>query len=175
MSISHIPVVGTFTYRDADETPAAGEKIHFIAVSPATVDGDVVTLPKKLVCTLNADGEVPDDFTLPTVGDGLYYSVREKFPGGRDDYTIEVLTTDTEIDLATVAPVVPPEDLESTRGPAGPAGPTGPAGPDGDASVSIMTASVDTDDGCLYIDVLTAGGTTPIFAIDSNGNLGVTL
>lgn len=113
MTISHIPVVGTFTYRDADETPAAGEKIHFIAVSPATVDGDVVTLPKKLVCVLNADGEVPDDFTLPTVGDGLYYSVREKFPGGRDDYTILVLPTDTEINLATAAPVVPVDPLVS--------------------------------------------------------------
>lgn len=111
MSLVHVPVVGAFTYRDADETPAAGEKIHFIARTQAVVDGDTVTLPKKLVVTLNADGEIPGGFALPTVGDGVYYDVREKFPGARDDYTIQVLTTDTEIDLATVAPVVPVETM----------------------------------------------------------------
>lgn len=113
MSLVHVPVVGAFTYRDANATPAAGEKIHFIARTAAVVDGDVVTLPKKLVVTLNADGEVPVGFELPTVGDGVYYDVRERFSGGRDTYTIQVLTTDTEIDLATVAPVVPTEDMAS--------------------------------------------------------------
>lgn len=113
MAIVYIPVVGTFTYRDGEGAPAAGEKITFVPVSAAIVDGAVVTLPKKLICTLNATGEVPAGFELPTVGDGVYYSVREKFPGGRDDYTIEVLTTDTKIDLATIAPVVPVDPLAS--------------------------------------------------------------
>ena len=113
MSLVYVPVVGAFTYRDADATPAAGEKIHFIARTQAVVDGDTVTLPKKLIVTLNADGEVPAGFMLPTVGDGVYYDVREKFSGGREHYTIQVLTSDTEIDLATVSPVVPPEELVS--------------------------------------------------------------
>lgn len=111
MSLTHVPVVGTFTYRDADATPAAGEKIHFLARSPAVVDGDTVTLPKKIICTLNADGEVPAGFALPTVGDGVYYDVRERFPGGRGDYAIEVLTTDTWIDLATAPQVVPVDPM----------------------------------------------------------------
>lgn len=113
MSLTYVPVVGTFTYRDADATPAYGKKVIFVAVSAAIVDGEVVTLPKKLVATLNGDGEIPAGFGLPTVGDGVYYSVREEFPGGRDAYTIQVLTTDTEIDLATVAPVVPADPLVS--------------------------------------------------------------
>lgn len=113
MSITHIPVVGAFTYRDADATPAAGEKIHFIAVSDAIVDSGVVTLPKKLVCTLNDDGEVPDTFTLPTVPGGVYYKVSEKFAGKRDEFTIQVLPSDTEIDLATIAPAIPEIPLVS--------------------------------------------------------------
>ncbi len=116
MSITHVPVVCSTAYRDKDETPAAGEYVNFIARSPAIVDGSVITLPKKIVAKLNDDGELPADFTLPTVPGGVYYIVREKFSGGRDDYTIPVLPSDTLIDLATVAPVVPPENLVSYLG-----------------------------------------------------------
>lgn len=111
MSITQIPVAYSGLYRDADTTPPAGEKIHFIAASPAIVDGGIVTLPKVLVATLNGDGEIPDDFTLPTVPGGVYYRVVEHFEGGRAEYTILVLPTDTEIDLATVAPVEPVEEM----------------------------------------------------------------
>lgn len=110
MSITHIPVVYSGLYRDADTSPPAGKKIHFIAISPPIVDAGVVTLPKKIIATLTASGELPDDFTLPTVPGGVYYTVKE-FDGGRDDYIIQVLPTDTEIDLATVAPVVPTADM----------------------------------------------------------------
>lgn len=51
MSITHVPVIGTFHYRDAVGTPAVGEAVHFIARSPAVVDGQVITLPKKLIAT----------------------------------------------------------------------------------------------------------------------------
>lgn len=119
MAITYVPVVGKFTYRDADQAPAAGEKIHFLARSPAVVDGDTVTLPKKIICTLNADGEVPAGFELPTVGDGVYYTVRELFAGGRDAYTIQVLPTDAQIDLASAAPLVPAPVLDSIKGPPG--------------------------------------------------------
>lgn len=109
MSLVHVPVVGKYPYRDTGATPAAGD-IHFIPLSPAIVDGESITLPKKLICTLNATGEVPAGFTLPTVGDGVFYKVIEKFAGGRggnNGYVIQVLTTHTQIDLATVVPAIP--------------------------------------------------------------------
>lgn len=194
MNLIQVPVVGVFTYRDADETPAAFETIHFIAVSRAVVDGETITLPKKLSFMLDANGEVPDTFTLPTVGDGVYYKVKERFSGGRSEYIIQVLTTDTEIDLATIAPVVPPEDLASTRGPGVAKGGTtdqklvkasnadydtkwvDDTGGGGSGQFSIMTASVNPVDGGLYIETVEpAGDATPVFTIDTDGNLGVTL
>ena len=109
--ITHVPVIGTFRYRDATETPASGQRVVFLARNPAVVDGQVITLPKKLTATLTADGELPAWFTLPTVAGGLYYIVREAFSGARDDYTIQVLPTDAQIDLATAPQVVPVEPM----------------------------------------------------------------
>lgn len=122
MALVHVPVVGRFTYRDDAATPAAGAKIHFLARTPAVIDDDTVRLPKKLIVTLDQIGAVPAGFTLPTIGDdGVYYDVRERFPGARGDYTIVVKPTDALIDLPTAVPQVPPEEM----GPIGPIGPRG--------------------------------------------------
>lgn len=113
MSLTHVPVVGRFAYRDADATPAAGETIHFIPVSRAVLDGVVVTLPKKLIAKLNDDGEVPAGFTLPTVGDGVFYKVIYNF-GGIPETTIEVLTSTPEVDLATYPVAIPSDEAMAT-------------------------------------------------------------
>lgn len=112
-SIVQVPIVGRFLYRDDPSVPATGARISFNALTTAVVDGSDVTLPKKLACVLNANGELPAGFSLPTVGDGVYYRITERFPGGRDPYDILVTPTDTSIDLATVAPVVTPPELVS--------------------------------------------------------------
>lgn len=112
MSLTYVPVTGTFVYRGAGGTiPAAGEQVFFRPRSPAIVDGAVITLPKVLAATLNESGALPAGFTLPTAGDVVYYDVTERFVGARGAYTIAVHPTDTAIDLATAPPAVPPEEL----------------------------------------------------------------
>lgn len=125
-----VPVVVGYVYRDANGSVPAGMRLVFIArTKTVVVDDETVTLPQKIVAVITADGELPADFALPTVGDdGVYYDVYETFPGGRGIFTIAVLPTDTVINLATAVPQVPPEEM----GPIGPTGPTGPAGPQGD-------------------------------------------
>lgn len=119
MAIQHIPVTGQFFYRGAADAPAASGPVHFIPITRAVVADDSITLPLKLVSVLDADGRIPAGFTLPTVAGGVYYAVRELFDGGRDSYTIQVLPTDTLIDLASAAPMVPAPVLDSTKGPPG--------------------------------------------------------
>mgnify|MGYP006189258459 CR=1 FL=1 len=51
--------------------------------------------------------------------DGVYYQVKEDFPGGRALYDIFVASDATSIDMATVAPVVQVDELVDTRGPQG--------------------------------------------------------
>lgn len=111
MAITYIPVVGQFTYRASPASPAAGERVVFVAASDAIVDGEAITLPTKLAATLTSTGELPTGFTLPTLPGGVYYVVHESFSGAREDYTIFVQPSDTLIDLATVVPAVPPEPL----------------------------------------------------------------
>lgn len=119
MSLTHVPVSGRFAWRDAAESPAAGGLVHFIPATRAVASDDIVTLPLKLVAVLDAEGHIPAGFTLPTLPGGVYYTVRELFAGGRDAYTIAVLPTDTLIDLASAAPMVPAPALESIKGPPG--------------------------------------------------------
>ena len=159
MSITHVPVVGTFHYRDVAETPAANARVVFIARSPAIVDGQVVTLPKKLTITLTDAGALPVGFTLPTLDGGVYYIVRESFSGGRDDYTIQVLPTDALIDLATAPPVVPVEPMVSYLTPA-------------DIGVRVASQAQSADHE-TRIDALETGGGGG-GAVDSvNGQTGV--
>lgn len=108
-----VPVVAGYVYRDASGSLPAGKRVVFVArTKSVVVDDEIVTLPKKLEAIITAAGELPEDFALPTCGDdGIYYDVHETFPGGREVFTILVLPTDTEINLATVAPVVPVEPM----------------------------------------------------------------
>lgn len=119
MSLTHVPVVGRFAWRDAAESPAAGGLVHFIPLTRAVATDDTVTMPLKLVAVLDATGCIPAGFTLPTLPGGVYYTVRELFAGGRDAYTIQVLPTDAQIDLASAAPLVPAPVLDSIKGPPG--------------------------------------------------------
>jgi hypothetical protein len=127
--------------------------VAFISLSRDIVADGQVTLPAKLSATL-VDGAIPDDFTLPTVADaareidGVYYKVVEDFPGGRGGSTgfiIFVASDATSVDMATVAPVVPVEQLDSTRGPAGVGVPAG--GTSGQVMVKASDADYDMEWG----------------------------
>lgn len=110
-SVVLIPVVSGYVYRDASGSVPEGKRVVFIArTASVVVDDETVTLPKKLSALIAADGSLEADFELPTTGEGVYYDVVEDFPGGRDRFTILVLTTDVVINLATVAPAAPAAD-----------------------------------------------------------------
>ncbi|WP_374248064.1 hypothetical protein [Thermomonas sp.] len=115
MTITMVPVIGAFAYRDAAAPPPAGD-VHFLPRTPVVVDGATITLPAKLSTTL-VGGAIPSGFALPTLAGGVYYTVRELVAGGRDAYTIQVLPTDAVIDLSTAAPAEP-QDVLVPRQPA---------------------------------------------------------
>jgi hypothetical protein len=111
MSLTHIPTIGQYLYRDASSTAARGSVV-FTPVTAAIPDGLALLLPKSIKAKLDPTGSVPAGFTLPTVGAaGVYYTVSESFPGGRDAYTILVKPTDTLVDLVNAAHYVPPDPL----------------------------------------------------------------
>lgn len=168
-SVRLVPVTGTYTYRDATGTHPGSARVVFVSLSRDIAADAEVTLPAKLVAELTADGKIPDGFELPTLVDtaraidGVYYQVKEDFPGGRALFEIFVASDATSVDMATVAPVVPVEELVSTRGPKGdpgepgppgeqgpqgiqgeqgPQGPEGPEGPQGPAGADGSDASV---------------------------------
>lgn len=138
-SVRLVPVTGTYTYRDAAGTHPGSARVVFVSLSRDIAADAEVTLPAKLVATLDADGQIPDGFDLPTLVDtareisGVYYQVKEDFPGGRALFEIFVASDATSVDMATVAPVVPVEELVSTRGPKGDKGDPGDTGPQGPA------------------------------------------
>jgi hypothetical protein len=116
----------------------AGKTITVEGISVILAD-DEAAFPGKVTLVLNSDGELADGTTLPTVNDeqhelvGVYYKITEHWTGGRT-FTIFLpySATPEEFNLATAAPMVPPEDLVSTIGPKGDTGDTGPAGPQGE-------------------------------------------
>ena len=116
-------VTGTYTYRDATGTHPGSARVVFVSLSRDIAADAEVTLPAKLAATLDADGQIPAGFELPTLVDtargidGVYYQVKEDFPGGRALYDIFVASDATSIDMATVAPVVQVDELVDTRGP----------------------------------------------------------
>lgn len=125
--LTYITITGTFYYRTTPtKTPAAGVVIEFVPRTAARPDGTEVLLPKTLSVTLDNAGKIPVGFSVPTLPDGVYYTVREMFDGGRGKYTILVKPGDPATDLSSVAPVVPPPLLVSTRGPRGLPGPQPP-------------------------------------------------
>lgn len=138
-SVRLVPCTGTYTYRNPAGTHPGGARVVFVSLSRDIAADAEVTLPAKLVAELTADGQIPDGFTLPTLVDtareidGVYYQVKEDFPGGRALFEIFVASDATSVDMATVAPVVPVEELVSTRGPKGDKGDPGDTGPQGPA------------------------------------------
>lgn len=138
-SVRLVPVTGTYTYRNPTGTHPGGARVVFVSLSRDIAADAEVTLPAKLVAELTTDGKIPDGFTLPTLVDtareidGVYYQVKEDFPGGRALFEIFVASDATSVDMATVAPVVPVEELVSTRGPKGDKGDPGDTGPQGPA------------------------------------------
>lgn len=113
-SWSDIPCVYRANFYPSGSAVAGGR----ILIEPLTITvaDDADAIPEQYTVTLNATGEIADGFTLPTVGEGVYYRVTERFAGGRAPFTIRVLTTDTEVNLATVAPVVSAPELVSVLG-----------------------------------------------------------
>lgn len=161
-SVTLVPTVSGYVYRDATGSVPEGARVVCVPrTKTVVVDDAKVTLPTKLVALVTAAGALPDDFALPTAGaDGVYYDIIEDFAGGRAKFTILVLPTDTEKNLATEAPVVPPEDLESTRGPAG----------------NTLFATFDISPSTGQLSVTTPEGFAGVtFAIDDDGYLGVTI
>lgn len=136
-----MPVTGTFTDRAGN---ACVGRITFSSRQVVVIDG-VVVIPKSIATPL-VNGSIPVGFTLPATNDpdlsltGWAYTVKEAFPSGRDEYAIFVDHAAASIDLASVAPVVPPPELVSTRGPAGPIGPSGPPGSAGANFVEFPAA-----------------------------------
>ncbi len=109
-SWTQVPVVGSFI--DLHGNPCRG-RITFTSNQVVVIDGKTV-VPKVITAVLVA-GSLPDDFVLPSTNDadlspvGWAYQVREHFDGGRS-YGISVPYTAVSIDLATVAPIVQPDE-----------------------------------------------------------------
>lgn len=108
----------TGTYRGSDASVPAG----FVYVeTQQIIAGDGVTVvPRQFRFPLDADGNFSGTVPVPHYPDlgitGIYYIITERFPGARRPYTIYVAHDDAGIDLATAAPVVPPEDLIGALG-----------------------------------------------------------
>lgn len=106
-SWAQIPIVGSFA--DMTAAPLAGKQIAFIPPH-FIVSESQGFIPSKIICTLNDSGEIPVGFALPATNDpqispnGWAYTVREKFPGGRADWLLEVPHDADEVNLVTVAP-----------------------------------------------------------------------
>ena len=115
-----VPITGTFSDRAGN--PCDG-RVSFSSRQAVVIAG-VVVVPKSISVYL-VNGSIPAGFQLPSTNDpdlnltGWAYTVKESFPGGRDEYAIFVEHDSDGIDLATAAPVVPPPELVSTQGPAG--------------------------------------------------------
>lgn len=159
-SVVQVPVVSGYVYRDAAGSVPAGARVVFLArTKSVVVDGATVTLPAKLVAEVTAAGALPADFTLQTAGDGVYYDVLEDFPGGRAKFTLLVLTTDTEINLATAAPVTPPadEDTETAQAAAANASASAVAASASAAEAAASAASIEGDVAASAASALAAG------------------
>lgn len=109
-----ITVTATYTQRDGD--PAVG-RVVFTAPQVVVVDGEII-VPRAVVGTLNASGEL--SVQLPSTDDpdiaptGWTWTVREYVRGlSRDPWAIEVPYDGGPIDLATVSPAVPVDEVST--------------------------------------------------------------
>lgn len=107
-----VPVTATYTNRDG--TPAQGH-VTFSSPQVVVVDGEVI-VPRNVVTKLDDTGSISAQ--LPSTNDpdiapvGWTWTVREHIPGlHRDGYAIEVPHGSTGIDLATVAPTSPVDEV----------------------------------------------------------------
>lgn len=167
-TLNYVQIVGTFKYRDANETPARGQEVHFIPVTGSVPKDGIVSLAKPFSVRLNGEGEIPANFYLPTfIDSSVFYKVKEQFSGGRDPYIIEVKSTDTVIDLATVVPYVDTTTTLAQLIP-GPMGPPGPQGPAGTAAEAAYTDEQAMDAVASMVAAGTHSGIT--FAYNDAGN-----
>ncbi|MES2347032.1 MAG: hypothetical protein V4641_05610 [Pseudomonadota bacterium] len=163
-----ITVTGTFIDRAGN--PCKGS-VKFGAQQRVVIDG-VTVVPKSLVVDLDANGHF--SIQLPSTNDPdiIYpslqwaYTVYEQFAEGRVPYAIFVPFDGGAIDLATVAPVIPPPVLESTRGPAGPAGAPGVAGANGPPGAGVELSGRVATYADLPAGPLTAG---VAYIVDADG------
>lgn len=161
-SWAQIPVTGRFI--DSDGNLLTGT-VTFRSAQVVVAE-DSVVIPKLHYASL-VDGEIQAGFTLPSTNDpdiaptGWAYTVFEDVgKHSRPPYAIFVPFDATSIDLATVAPVVPPPELVSTRGPAG----------------NTLFAVFDIDPASGELSVTTpVGYTGPAFTINTQGYLGVSI
>lgn len=119
---SIIPITGTFL--GINDTPIQGT-ITFEFVQSVSI-GNTVIVPKIISTTLDANGEIPAGFSLPSTDDpdlnittGVYHVV-ETFDGETPkEYAIKVPHDVASLDLSTVDRLIPAEEWVSSRGPQG--------------------------------------------------------
>lgn len=106
---TQVPVVCGDGYSPLDEGDLTGDRrVVFISTAGVIKVAGRVVVPAKIVATVDADGQLEADFTLPATNDpdlsetGWGYTVHEKFNGGRAPFTIVVPYDALEVDLATV-------------------------------------------------------------------------
>ena len=127
-----VSVTGQFI--DLMGKPLSGV-VYFQSGQVLTQDGVLIVAPCTFSAVLDSTGSFA--INLPSTDDPTLniqtwaYNVLEAVPGGRAGYAIFVPHASTGINLATVAPVVPPPQLVSTIGPRGPQGIQGPQGDQG--------------------------------------------
>ena len=171
-----MPITGTFTDRAGN---ACVGRVTFSSRQVVVIDG-VVVVPKSIATPL-VNGSIPAGFTLPATNDpdlnltGWAYTVKEAFPSGRDEYAIFVEHDAVSIDLATVAPVVPPPELVSTRGPKGDRGPQGLPGSAGSGYVEFPAAVALGGHRAVRLQAGQAIYASSDAAADANLVLGLTL
>jgi hypothetical protein len=112
---TQVPVTGTYVGRDG--VTLAGKLITFDSDQVVVIDG-VEIVPARIICTLDADGAIPDGFTLPSTDDpdlsvtGWAYAVRERWDGGRS-FNVFVEYNGGPINLPNASPVATPPELQS--------------------------------------------------------------
>lgn len=105
----------TATYRGSDDTAPSGS-VHLYTDQVVSGEG-VTVVPRSFVADIDSDGSISVELPSPNYPDlgftGLYYRVVERFPGGREPFTIYVPHDSDTIDLATAVPMVTPPELVS--------------------------------------------------------------
>lgn len=160
---AEITVTGVST--NALGTANIGE--YVLVLSQAVVVSGVEVSPAPIIApidpTTGAFSAVLPANNDPAVSpQGTFYTVYEKFAGGRAPYAIVIdyATPGGTVDLFSIAPVVPAPAMQSLIGPPG----------------NTLFATFDVDPVTGELSVTTPSGYLgPVFSINSAGELGVTI